>query len=256
MSIEYAQKGLIGVFTPQANTTVEPEMAVLTPPGYAWINARMTSGCVTINERLLDYMQQFPAAVRQFANAPFDALAIACTGSSYLIGRDREAAMLAEIQAMTGKPAMTGASASVDALRQLGAKRIGLVSPYKSDLDAESASFWRSCGFDVVAEISAYRESGAFHPIYSLPGAAAEAALREIDGAGLDAVLMLGTGMPTLGPIAHVPYVGRAPVLSCMLCLVWRAVAHCDPAVASSAALIAWVEGRHWKPMLAQRQGA
>ena len=114
----------------------------------------------------------------------------------------------------------------------------------------------RYCGFDVVAEISAYRESGAFHPIYSLPGAAAEAALREIDGAGLDAVLMLGTGMPTLGPIAHVPYVGRAPVLSCMLCLVWRAVAHCDPAVASSAALIAWVEGRHWKPMLAQRQGA
>jgi maleate isomerase len=44
MPVEYAPKGLIGVFTPQANTTVEPEMAILTPPGHAFINARMTSG--------------------------------------------------------------------------------------------------------------------------------------------------------------------------------------------------------------------
>ena len=48
VSVEYAPKGLVGVLTPQANTTVEPEYAILTPPGYAFINARMTSPHKTI----------------------------------------------------------------------------------------------------------------------------------------------------------------------------------------------------------------
>ena len=43
MQVNYAPKGLIGVLTPQANTTVEPELAIMMPPGFAWINARLTS---------------------------------------------------------------------------------------------------------------------------------------------------------------------------------------------------------------------
>ncbi len=43
MAVEYAPKGLIGVLTPQANTTVEPEFWIMLPPGVAMINARMTS---------------------------------------------------------------------------------------------------------------------------------------------------------------------------------------------------------------------
>ena len=53
--VEYARKGLIGVLTPQANTTVEPEFAILMPPGYAFLNARMVSEKPTIEGRLGDY---------------------------------------------------------------------------------------------------------------------------------------------------------------------------------------------------------
>ena len=48
--VEYAPKGLIGVLTPQANTTVEPELAILWPRGVAMINARLTSAKTTIEE--------------------------------------------------------------------------------------------------------------------------------------------------------------------------------------------------------------
>jgi maleate isomerase len=254
--VEYAPKGLIGVFTPQANTTVEPEMAILTPPGHAFINARMTSGMPTISERLIDYMDQFPDLMGQFANAPVDAIAIACTGASYLIGKDREDALLAGITARSAVPALTGASASVDAMRLLGARRLALVSPYNSALDQESAGYWTSRGFEVVAEASAWRESSAFHPIYSLSAAAADKALAELEGLDVDAVLMLGTGMPTLRAIAGRPLVGTAPVLSCMLCVAWRAVAFCDPSMDTPEALRAWTQGAHWKGPLARMSGS
>ncbi len=43
------------MLTPQANTTVEPEFAILLPPGYAFLNARMVSNKPTIEGRLDDY---------------------------------------------------------------------------------------------------------------------------------------------------------------------------------------------------------
>jgi len=55
MAIEYGPSGLIGVLTPQANTTVEPEFSILLPTGYSTINARLLSDKKSIATRLVDY---------------------------------------------------------------------------------------------------------------------------------------------------------------------------------------------------------
>ena len=68
----------------------------------------------------------------------------------------------------------------------------------------------------------------AFHPIYSLGGSAAAQALRTLEDKPLDAIVMLGTGMPTLRPIADAIGWQGAPVMSCNLCLAWRAVEALD----------------------------
>lgn len=243
--VEYAPRGLIGVLTPQANTTVEPEFAVLTPPGYAWINARLTSGKGTIEERLVDYFDHLDAALGQFANAPVGALALACTGASYLVGRAREDATIARLSAR-GAPLVTTGCAVMDALNLIGAQRIALVSPYTPALDVASKAYWESRGFDVVTLASAYRASDAFHPIYSLESDAASIALNSLEGVDVDAVVMLGTGMPTLAAIKRRPRLGRAPVLSCMLALVWRAIAAVDRRQPERDELLAWIDARHW----------
>src|SRR5260370_19628443 len=111
MTVEYAPDGLIGVLTPQANTTVEPEFWIMLPPGMAMINARMTSDKPSLEARLVDYFDQIDTAVAQFHNAPIGAIAFATTGASYLAGIPREHEVVAAIGKRTGVPLITAARA-------------------------------------------------------------------------------------------------------------------------------------------------
>lgn len=246
MSLAYTPKGLFGVLTPQANTTVEPEFAALTPLGYGWINARLTSSKSTIEARLIDYYATIDAALGQFANAPLGAVAVACTGASYLIGPAAEDAMVARTSARLKVPLLTTALSVIDATRALGVRRVALVSPYTASLDAAARLYWTARGLEIAAFASAYREGDSFHPIYSLDAAAAKQALASLAGQNFDAVIMLGTGMPTLRAILDTPFVGKAPVLSCMLCLAWRTIAALDGRTPDAANLLAWVRAEPW----------
>jgi maleate isomerase len=250
MSVEYARGGLIGVLTPQANTTVEPEYAILTPPGHAFINARMLSPHKTIEARLVDYFDNIDTFARQFANAPIGALAFACTGTSYLAGKDAEDRTLETLSRSLNIPVLSAATAVVKALNALGAKRIGLVSPYEGRLDEACSPYWRSRGFEIAAKTSAARPGDNFHPIYSLSSDAASQALDEIEDTDLDAIVMLGTGMPTLASIGRTPFHHGAPVLSCMFCLIWAGVILLDNAAPDPDSLKSWLTGDWWRKRL------
>ena len=247
MRVEYGQKGLTGVLTPQANTTVEPEYAILTPPGHAFLNARMLSPQATIEARLVDYFSNIDTFARQFANAPIGLLAFACTGTSYLAGREEEDRVLGRLSDALGIPVLSAATAVVMTLEAIGAKRIGLVSPYQGRLDAACGPYWESRGLTVAAKSSATREGDNFHPIYSLPSGAASEALEEIATPDLDAIVMLGTGMPTLAPIAATPFHHGAPVLSCMFCLVFAGVMTLEGRTPTRTDLEEWLEGEWWR---------
>ena len=246
MAVEYAPRGLLGVLTPQANTTVEPELAALLPPGIAMLNARMTSGKPTIVARLLDYLASLDAWAGQFANAPVGAVAFACTGASYYAGVAEEAAAVARISAARGVPFVTAGHAVRDAFHALGARRIGLVSPYPRDLTDAAIAYWQALGFEVVRVSGSELKDGVFHPIYAMSGEGAHQALMALDPSGLDAIAMLGTGMPTLAPILRTPFHGGVPVLSCMLALAWRSLCALDGAAPGRANLLPWVRGEGW----------
>jgi maleate cis-trans isomerase len=253
MTIEYGADGLLGVLTPQANTTVEPEMAILLPPRMAMLNARLTSPKATIAARLVDYVDGLDAAVGQFANAPLGAIAFACTGASYLVGRAAEDAAVARIEARTGIPFVTAARAVCDAFAALDARRIGLVSPYPPDLTEASAAYWSSRGFEVGRIVAAAPPEEAFHPIYAMSAGSAAEALAGMAGSGVEAIVMLGTGMPTLGPILERPEVDGAPVVSCMTALGWRSVLALRRAVPDGAGLRRWIGGEGWRGRFAAR---
>ncbi len=254
MTLEYSPLGLIGVLTPQANTTVEPEFNLLCPAGYAIITARLTSRKETIEARLVDYWNTIDEALDQFANAPISAYAFACTGTSYLIGAEDEERVVLSIEKRRGAPFITSARAVVDALNLISARRIGLVSPYPPDLRDASIRYWENCGFNVAEVASALGPSSASNPIYSLAATSARDALASLNTRDLDAVLMLGTGMPTLEPIFQARGSGRPPVLSCNLCLMWRSVHAARGVELELSGLRRWIAGEVWGARLADRR--
>ncbi len=218
---EYAKNGLCGVLTPQANTTVEPELWALLPPDQSLITARLVSEKATIEERLIDYTHRFSETAKRFSNAPITCLAAACTGASYLIGAAHEAEIVKEMQVRFGVPFLTAALSTVSALRATNAKRIALLSPYPDSLNEYCLPYWESFDFEVVSLAGPKLENTAFHSIYAMEESGVVASYRELSETDADTVLMLGTGMATLGAILIGLDEGLKPAISCNLALAW-----------------------------------
>ena len=255
MSLAYAPRGLIGVLTPQANTTVEPEFWIMLPPGVAMINARMLSPQASLEARLADYLENIDATIAQFANAPLGAIAIATTGTSYIAGAAREQELVDRITRATGVPFISTGQAVVRALRTLSARTIGLVSPYPESLTQKSVGYWADQGFAVRGLARIGTRSDTFHPIYSISAAGAEAGVQELKSQKLDAIVLLGTGMPTLEAVLQ--HVDEGPVLmSCMLCLGWAAINAVTGEGADQRALLQFMRGEEWGPRLRARASA
>jgi len=146
---------------------------------------------------------------------------------------------------------VTATGAIADALEAIGARRIALVSPYDAALEAEAIAYWQARGFGIIATHSVFRHSEAFHPIYSLPSEATRAGLDLLAGVEADAIIVLGTGLPSLVPISATPRVGGKPVLSSTFCLAWRLFALAGAWPGDAAGLHAFLDDPGWRARLA-----
>jgi maleate cis-trans isomerase len=244
--MEYAPHGLIGLLTPQANTTVEPEAWALLPTGYSLINGRLVSQAPSLNQRLLDYFDQLESSLLQFGNAPMSVLALACTGSSYLMGREKEAQWVHTWQARLNIPVVTAGMAVAAALKTLGVRRLDLLSPYPSDLTQASIAYWVSHGFDIGTVQAVNSSDPGFHAIYTTSSESANNAAQALSASSADAVLMLGTGMPSLKTLLVQRDRTGPPWLSSMLALMWQSVAAIPNTPPEASELPTWLDAGHW----------
>ena len=145
-----------------------------------------------------------------------------------------------------GVPLITAGLAVVTALNTIGARHIGLVSPYPESLTRVSIDYWQEHGFKIDAIVHIPTQSDQFHPIYSIRANNALQALDKVSATRLDAILMLGTGMPTLGPILDRSRCGGTPVMSCMTCLAWSSIDAARGRKPDPKALIDFMRGEGW----------
>lgn len=207
-------RAYIGVATPQANPTVEIEFQrFMRGPAYP-VFTRLVSNKDAPNDRLIEYMEQMPAALASYDTLPLRAFAFACTGSSYLFGAEREEAMCNEVVQQYRIPVVTATQAIRRELEGRGARRIAILAPYPPDLCNAAASYWDRLGFDIVA--SERIDTGAdTRGIYDLSDDDVASALSNFDHHNADVVLLSGTGMPTMAALLN----SERPMLSSNLCL-------------------------------------
>ncbi|QNQ08610.1 aspartate racemase/maleate isomerase family protein [Sphingomonas alpina] len=215
---DYGRDGIVGIGTPQANPTVEAEMAILLPPTILRITTRLTSRAEASEDRLRDYIEQLEPALASFDTLRPQVFGFACTAASYLMAPGREAAIVAAAEARYDYPVITAAAAIAWKLHALGARRIALVSPYPAALGQAAITYWQGQGFAPVAVANAAISGTDTRGIYALGSADARASLADLGAVSADVILITGTGMPSLSLIADPPP-GTPPILSSNLAL-------------------------------------
>ncbi len=221
---EYGKGGWVGIGTPQANPTVEAEFRRLLPDDMEMLTTRLLGDAASSEQRLVDYIEHLPRALSAYDALKPDVFGFACTGSSYLIGAEREAAIVAAAEAQFGYPVITAAQAVLATLQALGAKRIVILAPYPQAITDASVAFWQAAGLTVVEAQRIDLGSADTRRIYSLSSGDAMAALRKLPTDEADAILLSGTGMPTLATIRAAASVFDKPVLSSNYCLAWAMI--------------------------------
>ena len=240
---DYGRGGIIGIGTPQANPTVEAEMRILFPPNVLLQSVRLTSAAEKPLDRLREYFCSLPQTLARFDTLRPAAFGFGCTGSTYLISPDAHCASIESLEARFGYPVITATDAITWKLRKLGAQRIALASPYPDALSQAAQAFWQTAGFE-VSEIRQISTGMAdTRGIYTLGSVDAHATAVELRNSPVDAVLLSGTGMPSLSLIADTARTEGPPVLSSNYCLAMRL---CE------AAGIPAPSDAQWAPRLAE----
>jgi maleate isomerase len=219
MTAEYGERGVVGVLMPPANPTVEPEMAVLLGPDVAVLAARLLSRFDGDRERPVDYLESLDATLEAFGPAPLQVVGFGITSSTYFVGCARESEILAHVRARRGYPVVTAAQAVEAALKALGARRIALLSPYPKWMTDAGIAHWRGRGFEVTQVLQLGELRADTSGIYALGSSTAIAAAGQVRDA--DAILISGTGMPSLAALDRLNAPGRMPMISSNLCMAW-----------------------------------
>lgn len=211
----------VGLIVPSSNVTVETEMPALlrssTDAEFTFHSSRMRMRAVT-PEGLRAMNVQRERCVIEIADAAPDAILYACLVALMAgePGEHRRVEGLVAEQLATGESAAkirSSAGALLEALRALGAERIALVTPYMRPLAQKVVDYLVAEGLDVSDWRALEVEDN--HAVGCIPGDLVMDAARDLDLAGVDAVVLSAcVQMPSLSLIASAEDELGVPVIS------------------------------------------
>ena len=149
------QRKLLGMLTPSSNTTLEPVTSAMLaglPETSAHFGRFKVTEIALSGQALAQFDLSGPlAAAELLSHARCQVIGWSGTAASWR-GFDTDDALCAAIERDTGARACTSVLALNEVLQRTGVRRLGLVTPYTSDVQRAIVANYAQIGVQVVAE--------------------------------------------------------------------------------------------------------
>ena len=215
----------IGMLTPSSNTVLEPVTAAMLRenPGITAHFSRFKVTEIALSDAATGQFAYEPilSAAELLADARCDVIAWNGTSASWL-GFDRDEELVRRIEQATGIRAATCVLGYRRLIRHLGLGKIGLVSPYTSDVQARIIDTWRGAGLHIAAETHlGLSDNFSFATVTE---EWIDDALGRMAAAGCDSAVILCTNMRGALPAARHEATLGIPILDSVAVTLWSAL--------------------------------
>lgn len=222
--------GRVGVVWPEAVQAGHlAELELFVPPGLALdiesVDSAPEIGPEGITLAHVEALPRGPGigrAAKRLAERGALAVAYGCTSGSYVLGPDADAAIVADMRTAAGIPATTTSSAAVAALRELGVRRVAVLSPHVDALNERLRAYLEASGFAVV-NLAGLNRRGDIEAIE--PEETLDVVSKDVDSPETDAIFISCTGLRTAAVINELEASLGKPVVTANQATLWH-VAH------------------------------
>lgn len=208
----------LGFILMSTDLAAEPDFFDMAPEGVGVHITRLLTDDYTTNETLSRHIEHMAdAAARIQPDTRPDVVSYSCTSGSIVIGEER---IFAEIRkgAPWAEP-MCLVTGVVDALNELGARRIVVGTPYLDEINTAEAEFLRAKGFEVLdiqgLNLTTGIEFGQVTPAFWKEFALA------IDQPEADAIFLSCGGIRSLEVVEEIEEAAGKPVITSNQAQFW-----------------------------------
>ena len=216
----------IGVLVPFTNVNLEPDLALLCPPGVSLHFSRLGG---YDQDEIPDDTQMaglgasdMSEELRLLQGVKPDLIMYGCTSATLTHGPDFDRDLAARIQARSGASTVTAAGALVHALRSLGVSKVAFASPYVGAINDQAEAFLAGEGIATVhrADIGVALDNygqGALTPdeVFALG--------RRADGPQAQAIVLSCTDMRSVETVDRLEAATGKPVVCSNQAMMFQA---------------------------------
>ncbi|WP_342131208.1 maleate cis-trans isomerase family protein [Hydrogenophaga sp. OTU3427] len=217
-----------GALGPSTNTVVQPDFDDMRPVGVTNHYSRIVIPDMAVNSdadflRLVGAIKDNTlAAANVLKSCEVQYLVMGMSATTFWNGRSGAEAYRKMMEDRSGVGVSCGSFATEAALNQYRVKRIAFLSPYFPVANAQVRRFYEDCGFTVVRDVCLQRPSPV--QIAHTTDAQARAALRQLDGDDVDAIVQVGTNMSMVRMAAAAELFLDKPVIAINTATYWHAL--------------------------------
>ena len=214
----------IGLIYLHSSVVMEGEMWAMAAPGVSIHTSRLKVQKITVEA--IDAMMRSPEleqSARLVAGAPIDVLCFGGTSASFLHGTSFDETLIARMRDWApGVPVTTASTATLAALRTVGAGSVALATPYIDEVHERAIRFLGENGHRVVRSDNLGIDSD--HALGEVPLEEIYDLVCAVDHAEASAVFVSCTNIRSVGAIATLEDALGKPVVSANQASFWHSL--------------------------------